>query len=86
MLFSWHAGFIKDSLNLELLDRLDGLVEEVLKLSLDDLLLVKEVFNVGDSAVLGLDHGFVTGGINDCLVFFESGLQFCTALLVNCTE
>ena len=83
MLFCWHARFIEDSLNLELLDLLDGLIEEVLKLSLDDFLLVEKLVNVVDSALLGSGESGITSGVNDTLVLFEPCLHFRAARVVN---
>ena len=83
VLICWHARFIKDSLNLELLDLLDGFVEEVLKLSLDDLLLVEELVNVVNSALLGSGESGITSSVNDTLVLFEPCFHFCAARVVN---
>jgi hypothetical protein len=83
VLVCWHARFIEDSLNLELLDLLDGLVEEVLKLSLDDLLLVEKLVNVVDSALLGSGESGITSSVNDSLVLFEPCFHFRAARIVN---
>jgi hypothetical protein len=62
---------------------LDGLVEEVLKLSLDDLLLVEKLVNVVDSALLGSGESGITSSVNDSLVLFEPCLHFRAARIVN---
>ena len=58
MFLCWHAGFLEDSFDLELLDFMDRLVEKVLKFALDDLFLCEEIVDEVDSAFLGFCSGF----------------------------
>ena len=50
VLLRWHTGLCEDSIDLELFDLMDGFIEELFDVSLDDLLCLEEIIDVISSA------------------------------------
>ena len=65
MLLSWKAGCVQNSANFELLDPVDGLIEDVLEGTLELFLLGQKLFDVVLSASLELGECLFGG-------FFEN--------------